>query len=135
AAGQRAAKHADVVALDVRAAHAAQRSKRPEAPPTNPAALGYSAGGASGGRSDRLLRCAACAARTLQRTLSLCLALGLQTSAARADRVGARRPFEQLVDLLVGRLRKVLVPQPDRVERVRRLRADGVIDLVPEVRA
>src|SRR5436189_6366668 len=37
------------------------------------------------------------------------------------------RPFEQSADLLVGRLREVLVPVADRPEGLRRLRADDLV--------
>ena len=47
----------------------------------------------------------------------------------------ARGLCEQRAHLLVGRLREVLVPQPDRVERVGRDRADDLIDLAAKLLA
>src|SRR4051794_41042381 len=44
-------------------------------------------------------------------------------------------PPEQVADLLVGRLREVLVPEADRVERLGGAGADHLVHLVPELGA
>ena len=41
-------------------------------------------------------------------------------------------PAQELADFLVGRLRKIAVPQADRVERLGRARADGFVGDVGE---
>jgi peptidyl-prolyl cis-trans isomerase A (cyclophilin A) len=48
---------------------------------------------------------------------------------------GGPGPPEQLADFLVGRLREVLVPQADRVERLRLVGADGLVRLPLELLA
>src|SRR5947209_3084307 len=45
------------------------------------------------------------------------------------------RLFEKDADLLVGRLGKVIVPDADRVERLGRAGADGLVSLLLEVGA
>src|SRR5438270_7756357 len=50
----------------------------------------------------------------------------------RRDRLVSRRPFEQVTHLAVGGRRKIVVPEADGEERLRRHRTDDFIRLIPE---
>ena len=45
------------------------------------------------------------------------------------------RPFKQVVDLLVGRLREIAIPEADGVERLGCPGTDGLVGFILELRA